>query len=380
MTNRTTARTTKRPAIAVLGAGNLGQAMAADLALKGVRVSLWNRTAAKLDRIVERGGIEIEIEGAVSGFGALSTVSSDLAPVVEEADIVMVTAPTSAHAAIATQLAPLVRATQLVVLHPGHTFGAVEVANIFYRANRVTPPVAEIQTSVLTARALEMGRTHVSAIKNYVPIAVLPARAGDVLEPLLALYPSLAPVENIYKTGLDNLNTAFHPTIALFNLTRIEKSEPFLFYKEGITPAVGRFIKKLDAERCAVAKALGVEPLTAFDWIGAAYDVSGDDIYSRVQDNEAYDRITGPTTLQSRVFLEDLPTGLVPIASLGRHLGVPTPMIDSVITIVSALYERDFRSEGRTIERLGLDTMSVEELHRFAREGYGYHSETNERA
>ena len=51
--------------IAIVGAGNLGQAMAAHLALEGHRVRIYNRTAARIDEIRERGGIQID--GAVQG-------------------------------------------------------------------------------------------------------------------------------------------------------------------------------------------------------------------------------------------------------------------------------------------------------------------------
>ncbi len=63
--------------IAILGAGNLGQAQAAHLALLGHEVRIWNRTAARIDEIVERGGIEIH--GVIEGLAQLELASNDLA-------------------------------------------------------------------------------------------------------------------------------------------------------------------------------------------------------------------------------------------------------------------------------------------------------------
>jgi len=41
----------------------------------------------------------------------------------------------------------------------------------------------------------------------------------------------------------------------------------------------------------------------------------------------------------------------------------------SVVWIVSALHGRDYWSEGRTLEKLGISDLSVEEIKRFVAEG-----------
>ena len=56
----------------------------------------------------------------------------------------------------------------------------------------------------------------------------------------------------------------------------------------------------------------------------------------------------------TRYFTEDVPTGLVPISSLAKFLGVETPIIDSIINLSSILCGIDFKNEGRTIEGLAL--------------------------
>jgi opine dehydrogenase len=44
-------------------------------------------------------------------------------------------------------------------------------------------------------------------------------------------------------------------------------------------------------------------------------------------------------------------------------LGIPTPTIDIIIELGSVLHGRDYRAEGRTVERLGLAGLSIKEIH-----------------
>lgn len=53
---------------------------------------------------------------------------------------------------------------------------------------------------------------------------------------------------------------------------------------------------------------------------------------------------------------------LVPISELGHIAGVSTPDIDSVITLTSTIYQRDFRGEGRNAVNLGIQEMTLEQV------------------
>ncbi|RYY60922.1 MAG: hypothetical protein EOO24_59440, partial [Comamonadaceae bacterium] len=52
--------------------------------------------------------------------------------------------------------------------------------------------------------------------------------------------------------------------------------------------------------------------------------------------------VNGPTTLDSRYVTEDVPFGLVPTIRLAALAGVPVPLHDSGLRVMSALYGRDF--------------------------------------
>jgi len=72
--------------------------------------------------------------------------------------------------------------------------------------------------------------------------------------------------------------------------------------------------------------------------------------------------IVGPKSVQDRYIVEDLPMGLVPRSELGKLVGVPTPVIDSIVTIGSVVCQTDFWKSGRTLEKLGLGGKSAGDI------------------
>ena len=248
--------------IAIVGAGNLGQAMAAHFALEGHKVSIYNRTAARIEEIVDRGGILVD--GQVEGLAKLECASPDPAEVIPGRDLVMITVPASSHAAIAKNCAELFEDGQAMVLHPGHSFGAFDTFNTLRNAGVDKDlTFAEIQTSLLTSRLSGPAHVHVSGIKNALPIGVFPSDHGfERIELLFKTYPSSIRAPNVLKTGMDNLNAVVHPAVTLLNLGPIDQGKDFLYYWDGFTPAVSKLVEAVDRERCELARALHVEPIT----------------------------------------------------------------------------------------------------------------------
>jgi opine dehydrogenase len=102
--------------------------------------------------------------------------------------------------------------------------------------------------------------------------------------------------------------------------------------------------------------------MTARQWLYFAYEATGRGLHEAMHANPGYRNILAPATLHMRYLLEDVPASLVPMASLGAMLGVATPAMDAVIDLADALLGLDFRAEGRTVERLGIQGLSVREL------------------
>ena len=53
---------------------------------------------------------------------------------------------------------------------------------------------------------------------------------------------------------------------------------------------------------------------------------------------------------------------LVPIAALGQRYGVSVRGMDSIIRLACIAHQTDYWRRGRTLDRLGIEQLSVDEL------------------
>jgi opine dehydrogenase len=357
----------------VIGAGHGGKAMAAHLALLGLKVTLYNRTLDHISVIQQRGGIDLEsVEGGPHGFGKLVLATSDIAEAVKKAQVIMVVVPSSAHAEVAHKLAPHLKKGQIVILHPGRTCGALEFAKIV-RDDGCTADVtiAEAETFIYASRSDGPAQARIFRIKEAVPLAALPAtRTEQVLAAIRPAYPQFINGTNVLNTGLNNMGAIFHPALTLLNAGWIEATHgDYQFYIDGVTPSVARVLETLDRERVTVASSLGIRARTAMEWLKMAYDTDGEDLYDAIHNQPGYYGIKAPSTLNHRYIFEDVPMSLVPIASLGERFGVSVRAIDSVIRLACIVHRTDYWKRGRTVDKLGIGDLSVNELTHYVNEG-----------
>lgn len=347
----------------VIGAGHGGLAMAGHLSLMGFKVNLYNRGANRIRLVQKRK--EIKIEGEIRGIGKLEVVSTDMKECLEGVNILMVVIPANGHKFIARACAPYLRESQIVVLNPGRTGGALEFFNVLREEGvEKYPFISEAQTFLYASRAMGPAHAKIFSIKNAVPIATLPAYwIPGVVKAVNRAFPQFVPGDNIFKTSFDNIGAVFHPALTVLNAAWIEETHgDFEYYIQGASDSVSKVLEKLDKERQEVAAALGIKAMSAKNWLYTAYSATGKNLYEAIQDNPGYLGINAPDRLHHRYIDEDVPMSLVPIASIGAMLGVETPTIDSIIHLASIMREGDFWKTGRTVERLGIKGMSIREI------------------
>lgn len=363
---------TKDLRFTVIGAGHGGKAMAAHLALSGLDVTLYNRTAEHIEAIKSRGGIELEsADGGPRGFGGLSRVTSDISEALDGANVIMVVVPSSAHANIARSSAPYFTDGQIVILHPGRTCGAIEFRKVLWDEGcKVDVIVAETETFIYASRSDGPAQARIFRIKDAVPLAALPAtETPRVLDAIHVAYPQYIDGVDVLHTGLNNMGAIFHPALALLNTGWIEATHgDYQFYIDGVTPSVARVLEVLDRERVTVASSVGIRARTALEWLKLAYDATGEDLYNAIHNQPGYYGIKAPSTMNHRYIFEDVPMSLVPIAALGKRYGVSVRGMDSIIRLASIMHRTDYWRRGRTLDKLGIEQFSVSELTKFVKE------------
>ena len=351
--------------ISVFGAGHGGKAMAAHLAISGANVTLYNRTWKNIQAIKERGGISLSSTSELSGFGEMYHVTSNIEEAVKNSQILMIVVPAFAHSDIAQKISPYLLDGQIIVLNPGRTFGAFEVRKILSETGcEKDVIVSETQTFIYASRSEGPAQAFIHRIKDAVPLAAFPATQTNlVLETLSPYYPQFIDGKTVLHTGLDNIGAIFHPTITLHNAGWIEATGgDFQFYIQGVTPSIARVMEAIDRERIRIGKALGIQLLTACDWLKLAYDSQGENLFEAIRNQEGYRGISAPPTVNHRYINEDIPMSLVPMASLGQILGIRVRGMESIIRLASIIRKVDYWESGRTVERLGLSHQSMEEL------------------
>ena len=353
-----------KPRFAVLGAGHGGLAMAGHLALMGFQVNLFNRSKERLWGVLSTGGVRIESDFGLEGFGKINLASTNIEEIISDAEIIMVVVPANAHKYMAEVTAPYLKDGQIIILNPGRTFGALEFRQILNAKNvKSDVIIAEAQTFIYASRVTGPAQARIFRIKNSIPVASIRAHLiPEVLKKVRVAYPQFVPGDNIFKTSFENIGAVFHPTLCVLNAGWIEDDSEFQFYSQGVTPSVSKVLEKVDSERVKVAEALGIHALTAREWLYLAYSASGQSLIDAMKANIGYRGIKAPNRLNMRYVTEDVPMSLVPISSVGKKFGVETPTIDAIIYLASILTQTDYWKEGRTVDRLNIKNMSLKEL------------------
>jgi opine dehydrogenase len=343
--------------------------MAAHLTVLGFEVTVCSLYGRELDPIEERGGVELVGE-EVQGFAKYAHIERSLDKAVAGQDLIMIAAPGVAHRGYATLLSPMLEDGQVVVLNPGRTGGALEFAQMLARfACPAEIVLGEVQTFVYAAESRGPARVEILNEKFRVRAAALPASDNDRLFAVLGgLYPQMEPGENVLETSINNVGGVVHPTTMLLNTTVLEEraaGADLRFYKNQVTPTIANLVMEpMDAEKIAVGRALGLQELWSVQrWYEESYHVKGESLWDSLMRNPYYEGFHASAHLLGyNHILDEIPNSLVPVSALGAALGVPTPTIDAIVDLACAMCRIDFRKHGRTLEVLGLDGMTADEM------------------
>jgi opine dehydrogenase len=371
--------------VAVLGGGNGGHAVAANLSLAGFKVNFFElpQFAGPFERVLRTK--EIRIEGvSIDGVAKLNLATIDIQQAIKDAEVIFVVTPAFGHKAMAEVCAPFIQDGQIIVLMPG-SGGSLEFANIFEK-KKVKQEITLVESSTLPYGARLKGPGHVGVFINAVilPVGVFPSkRTNEVIPKLKQFYPVIMATKDVLEAAINNPNPIVHPAATLLSATRIEHLRgEFYLFSEGMTPAAARTYESLNHERLALCKALGyklyhwdniefngyhlgeTEEECRYRILNTSMDAffGKDGIYAGM-------KMKGPEHLKDRYITEDVPYGMVLISTLGDLIKVPTPTHDAVIQLASIINRIDYWKTGRGVMELGLSKLDKKGLKKFLLEG-----------
>lgn len=362
--------------VAVLGSGGGALAVAADLSRRERNPILADLPAfvGNLAPVREQAGVRV-VAGLYGARVEPVLVADRVTDAVEGAELVIVVVPCFGHGPFMEVLAPVLQPGQSL-LFMGEGSGSLVARQALATEGKRGVRVGETNTLPYLARPAGPGSVTVEPKAGGVLLAGLPSADTKALLDLVTdVWPFISAGESVWHTVLANYNAIDHVATMVTNAGTLEnRSGGMLLWGEGATPSVVRVIEAVDGELAALRRALGVRDERRYRDLliaqGFAPD-AGPGLYEVLRSSRLMGWLapSGAGALETRYITEDVPYALVLASSVGREIGVGTPVIDGLISITSAMLGRDLAAEGRTIASLGLAGAGAEGLRRFAETG-----------
>lgn len=406
--------------IAVLGGGAVGKTMAADCALAGKEVRIWDQPRfAKTNFLnIEKTGITLS-GNQFSFFGytrkgtaKVALATDDMAKAVKGAGIIIVATVAIAHEGIFRELIPLLEDGQVIHILPDNCGTLVfrklmrelkctkkVIVGSWYTApygirvvkrGGVTTNECKVEDRITTIRGCALPTKDNEAFMAsayYIPAfgAIIDAE-GEVTISKKGeeFHHGFVTGNTVMDINLSNVNPVIHvpgtvlavSTMQNFDTVLGQEKKNYSLYGFGACPAIAEVQAAFWEEEKALAKAMSIDLCT----------VNYEDFFSRttmygkeymgpdfaVPYEEKYENFfgDGPFDLENRYITEDVPVGCYLMSQLGKKYNVPTPIIDSTILLASTMLKRDLAAGSKyTLDYLDIGHMTDAQLQKYLREG-----------
>ena len=406
--------------IAVLGGGAVGKTMAADCALAGKEVRIWDQPRfAKTNFLnIEKTGITLS-GNQFSFFGytrkgtaKVALATDDMAKAVKGAGIIIVATVAIAHEGIFRELIPLLEDGQVIHILPDNCGTLVfrklmrelkctkkVIVGSWYTApygirvvkrGGVTTNECKVEDRITTIRGCALPTKDNEAFMAsayYIPAfgAIIDAE-GEVTISKKGeeFHHGFVTGNTVMDINLSNVNPVIHvpgtvlavSTMQNFDTVLGQEKKNYSLYGFGACPAIAEVQAAFWEEEKALAKAMSIDLCT----------VNYEDFFSRttmygkeymgpdfaVPYEEKYENFfgDGPFDLENRYITEDVPVGCYLMSQLGKKYNVPTPIIDSMILLASTMLKRDLAAGSKyTLDYLDIGQMTDAQLQKYLREG-----------
>ncbi|MGI6690004.1 MAG: NAD/NADP octopine/nopaline dehydrogenase family protein [Christensenellales bacterium] len=347
--------------ITVVGMGNAGTAISADLTRMGHQVTLLKTSNAIHSThhrlLMSTSLVELHEKGCVQNV-KLYEVTDDFSSAFKDAEIIFVFVQTTYHDQVIQKMLPFLQQDQIVVLEPGY----LSTAYFINKQKDIPFAVVEATSTPVDCRIIQPGSVAILYRNVRNPIAVFPRKcAKNVMNKLEAIEYNFVLKSSVVEIALHNPNLIVHTAGGILSIPRVEKTGgEYYMYREVFTPSVWRVVEALDNEKMNLLGALGYERIP---YVEACRERNSVD--QTVDAKEVFfeyantSNLKAPTSVYDRFITEDVPQGLVLLESFSKHLNLPTPVCTSLIEIASHALDIEFRDTGRSVEQLGKDAINA---------------------
>ena len=395
----------KNKPIAVLGGGAVAKAVSADSALAGAKVRICDLEpfASKTLFGVERGGVkfygdQLNLYGfSRVGQAKYDLVTTNVAEAVKGAGIIVVATPALGHIPFFQKLIPALEDGQFIHIIPDN-FGSLILRRMMREAGcKAKVTIGGWSSSPYGSRVDIKGGVILPSIRVYYRAITLRGAAlptvdqADFLESskFIGAFDGVNSGDGVVggntvlDTGFSNVNPVLHcPGVILgvgtmenYGVVFGDEKTKFSIYSHAYCPSISRVQLSFYKEQVALAKAIGVgiqdyDPKDFFsreNLLGQEY--MGKDYVIPFEEQDPIQFGTGPFTIHHRYITEDIPVGCHVYHELGKRYKVPTPVVDSMITLASIMAEQDFWKTGYTLEHLGIGHLDPKALLNYLNKG-----------
>lgn len=390
--------------VAVLGAGAVGKAQAADCALAGARVRFCDLppfSSKTLFGVRESGlnfyGPQLNLYSFErSGIARMELVTEDIAAAIKGAGLVVVATPAFGHQVFFKKLIPCLEDGMVIHIFPDN-FGSLLLRKMMAEAGCTKKVIiGGWSSSPYGSRVDIKGGVVLPRIRVYYRAITLRGAAMPMADQdnFLESAKYLGSMDCITQNngldsgdtaldiGFSNVNPVLHCPGTILGVGVMENwgviygndKYDYSIYSHAYCPSIAKVQYSFYLEQCAIAEKIGVgiqsfkkeqffhrESILGAEYMGPDYVIPFTE-----QDYIQYG--TGPFDINNRYITEDIPVGCHIYHELGQVFGINTPVIDSMINLASVMMETDYYQNGYTLDYIGLGGKNKDELNRYLRE------------
>jgi opine dehydrogenase len=402
----------REKSIAVLGGGAVGKTCAADMKLAGREVRLYDIEpyAEKSLYNLEKTGILLDgVQRNRDGFERSGraypdVVTSDIAAAVKGAGLIVVASPAWGHEPIFHKLIPCLEDGQVINIFTDN-FACLLLRKMMREAGCAKKVIIGGWSSAPYGTRIEningFSFPHVGVKYRAITLrgASLPMTdIDDFMEAALHL-PCLDAVHQgdgtvkgntVLDIDFANINPVIHVPATILGVSTMENwgvifcghdRTTYSMYSHGLCPTICEVQYQFYNEEIALAEVIGVgvpkykyqaffsrRSVLTQEYMGL--DKDGNDNVVFPLDQPSTEGNTGPNNINHRYLTEDVPVGCKIYHDLGVQYGVPTPVIDSMITLAGAFHKTNFLETSKySLGYLGIDGLKKEELLAYLNKG-----------